>query len=349
MRLSDSSIYVADLRRAARASLNIDALKGASVLITGAGGLIGSFMVDTLVRYNIDTGADIKIYATGRSIERLSERFDGEEYKCVTFVKYDVNEPIDFNYKADYVIHAASNAYPAAFDKDPVGTITGNIIGTKSLLDYCRTVSARRFLFISSGEVYGQAESTVESFDEDYSGYVNPVNPRSCYPASKRAAENMCVAYTKQYGVDTVIVRPCHTYGASATGNDNRANVQFVNNALRGEDIVMKSAGTQMRSYAYVADSVSAILSVLVNGDTGAAYNIANPDVTVTIAGFAQCVADNAGTKLIFANPDETAIAQRSPVTRQVLDTSKLQALGWKGSYSLEEGVKNTLEILGTL
>ena len=342
MSLYDSKTYITDLETTVSSVVGIEKLVGRSFLITGASGLIGSFIVDTLVYYNKKNNAGIKVCATGRNIKRLEERFGGES-ASLCFSEHDVNKVPDFDFRADYIIHAASNAYPAAFNDYPVDTVMSNVLGTYNLLEYARKVSAKRFMFISSGEVYGQGDVSIDSFSEDYSGYVDILQPRSCYPAAKRTAETLCVSYTKQYGFDTVIARPCHTYGPNATQSDNRANVQFVNNALAGNDIVLNSAGNQMRSYNYIADCVSAILTVLIKGKSATAYNIANPDVRTTIAGFASEVAEQTGHKLIFAKPDEVALAQRTPIAKQVLDATKLTALGWKGSYTLSDGVAHTI------
>ena len=342
MGLYDSKTYMSDLETAVSAVADIEKLNDRSFLVTGASCLIGSFIVDTLVYYNEKNNAGIKVCATGRSIKRLEERF-GAQSDSLCFAEYDVNDVPSFDFRADYIIHAASNAYPAAFNDYPVDTVMSNVSGTYNLLEYARKVSADRFMFISSGEVYGQGDLSLDAFSEDYSGYVDILQPRSCYPSAKRTAETLCVSYTKQYGVDTVIARPCHTYGPNATQADNRANVQFVNNALAGNDIVLNSAGNQMRSYNYVADCVSAILTVLIKGESATAYNIANPDVRTTIAGFAREVAEQTGHRLIFAKPDEVALAQRTPIAKQVLDTTRLTQLGWKGCYSLADGVAHTL------
>ena len=217
-------------------------------------------------------------------------------------MEHNVNELPDFDFAVDYIIHAASPAFPAAFNNDPVGTVMSNILGTKYLLDYGKDHGTKRMLYISSGEVYGQGDLSLESFDETYAGYVDPTSVRSCYPNGKRTAETLCVSYTKQFGIDTVIVRPSHTYGPTVTKADNRANAQFVNKGLAGEDIVLNSAGNQMRSYTYLADSASAIISVLTSGESGNAYNIANSASRTTIAGFAKEVASQTGTKVIFAD-----------------------------------------------
>ncbi len=346
MNLYQSSTYQGDIETALDSVIDIEKLKGSAVLITGASGLIGSFIVDMLLCFNKKENAGIKIYAAGRNIKRLAERFEAVKTQQLNFIEHDVNNKPDFDFKVDYIIHAASPAYPAAFVTDPVGTILSNVLGAQYLLEYAKNTGVKRFLFVSSGEVYGQCQEGIKAFEESYSGYVDPVQPRSCYPSSKRAAETLCVSYTQQYELDTVIVRPCHTYGPNVTSSDNRASVQFINNAVRGEDIVMKSAGLQLRSYCYVADCASAILSVLLCGETAQAYNVANPDARVTIAKFAKTAAEIAGTKVVFSQPDEEQKSQQTPISYAVLDTQKLCSLGWRGNYSVEKGIQNTIYTL---
>lgn len=346
MSFYDSKTFRADLKQAVSQMLSPETLKGASVMITGASGLIGSFMTDMLLELNRSADAGIRIYAIDLSAERMAARFADVRTEQLVFVEHNVNDLPDFDFPVDYIIHAASNAFPAAFDSDPVGTVMSNIQGTKYLLDYGRDHGAKRLLYISSGEVYGQGDLSLDSFAEDYGGYVDPTSPRSCYPNSKRCAETLCVSYTKQFGLETVIVRPSHTYGANATKADNRANVQFINQARSGEDIVLTSAGSQMRSYTYIADSASAILSVLTAGKNGEAYNIANPAARTTVAGLAQTIADQTGVKLVFADPDAVQKAQLSPIAKQVLCSEKLEALGWHGSFTVSEGVRHVLGIL---
>ena len=171
-------------------------------------------------------------------------------------------------------------------------------------------------------------------------------SPRSCYPAGKRVTENLCASYTKQYGLETVVIRPCHTYGPCITLSDNRANVQFFRNVLNGENIVMKSTGSQMRSYNYIADCASALFTVLINGNSGEAYNTANPDARCSIADFARTIAKEAEIKVVFADPDAADIANRTPIAKQVLSSRKIESLGWRGSFPLEVGIKHMISML---
>ena len=349
MNFYKSKNYEKDIEIAVKATVGLEKLFNSSVLIAGGSGLIGSFMADMLLYANKNMNANINVYAMDLSMERLKSRYEGIETDKLHFVEHNVNELPDFDFSVDYIIHAASPAFPAAFNSDPVGTIMSNILGTKYLLDYGKDHGVKRLLYISSGEVYGQGDLSLESFEETYAGYVDPTSARSCYPNGKRAAETLCVSYTKQFGLETVIVRPSHTYGPTVTKADNRANAQFVNKGLAGEDIVLNSAGNQMRSYTYLADSASAIISVLTSGESGNAYNIANSASRTTIAGFAKEVAAQTGTKVIFADPDEVAKAEMTPIAKQVLNSKKLEGLGWKGQFTVEEGISHTLDIMKEL
>ena len=344
MNLHQSKLYFEDIDKSLMHTVDVEKLFGKSIIITGATGTIGSFVADTLIRLNRQNTANLKIYLAGRNLEKLRKQY--EDCSGIEFLKYDMNRPIEFDVQVDYIIHAAGNAHPAAFNGNPVETTIGNIESTFGLLEYLRKHHGKRLLYVSSGEVYGQGNVSLEAFEEEYAGYVEILSPRSCYPLSKRMAENLCASYWKQYGVETVIVRPCHTYGPHMTSTDNRAHVQFFHNALNGEDIVLKSAGSQMRSYNYVGDCVSALLTVLIRGVSGEAYNLANPRARLTIAQFADRIARAESKKIVFEDPSSVDIANRSPIAKQVLDSSKVEKLGWSPAFSVEDGITHTLNIL---
>ena len=346
MAIQDSVTYIHDLDAAIQHSIRIEQLKESSVFVTGATGTIGSFIADMLFRYNQTADANITVCVAGRNVEKLKERFAFWNCDCLKVFQYDVMKPICFEYPVDYVIHAAGNAHPTAFNGDPVGTIVGNVQGTYELLEYTRMHGGKKFLYVSSGEVYGQGDISLDEFSEDYAGYVDTTSPRSCYPQSKRTTESLCASYSSQYGLETVVVRPCHTYGPNITATDSRANVQFIKNVLNDEDILMKSAGTQLRSYNYIADCASGIITVLINGKSGEAYNIANSSVRITIAELAEIIAKAGKKKVIFSEPTDLDIANRTPIAKQVLSCKKLETLGWKGTYSAEVGIEHTINIL---
>ena len=307
--------------------------KDKKFLITGANGLIGSYLVD----YLSFTGA--KVYAMSRSIDKLKFRFNNQNIKLI---EQDLNEPLKINNKFDYIIHAASNAHPLAFSQDPVGTMKTNLFGTINLLEMSKN-SNSKFLYLSSGEIYGN--NIDHDFTEDDLGVVDTKITRSCYPESKRAAETLCVSYCDQFGIHTNIARLCYVYGHTITDDNSRADAQFLRNALLGKDIAMKSKGTQRRTYCYVADAVSALLFILLNGVKSEVYNIANPHSIVTIAQYAQILANIANVNLKFELPDEIEQKGYSKQADSVLSAQKLINIGWKPLYDINVGLEHTFRI----
>lgn len=309
-----------------------------NVLITGATGLIGSRLAEKMLEAN-----DCNVYAAGRNMERAMKRFAAfANNPHFHFVQYDVTAPLQCDISFDYIIHAASNASPNFFAEKPVEVMMSNLLGVKNLLDYGKSHGLKRFLYVSSGEVYGEGDGRV--FTEDYQGYVDINSPRSCYPSSKRATETLCAAYGKEYGIDFVIARPCHTYGPGFTEQDNRVYAQFIRNVLNGEDIIMKSTGSQMRSWLYVDDCVEGLLTILRKGASGEAYNIADASSNISIRQLAEMIADIAGRQVIIDMPSDAEKAGYNPVTKSVFSTQKLQALGWKIEGTMREKMENTIK-----
>lgn len=334
--------YMRDLHRIRSAVPHLERLENSRVLITGAGGLILSALVDFLM--SLDCG--IQVYAAARSREKIEKRFSHwADRPDFHFVQYDALKPLDCEESFDYLIHGASNANPASYSAQPVETMLANFTGMHNILRYAADCNAKRVLYVSSSEVYGKKEGG-DAYGEQEYGFVDILNPRACYPSSKRAAETLCAAYCQQYGVDTVIVRPGHVYGPTATPADNRASSQFPRDVLAGRNIVMKSAGTQLRSYCYVLDCVSAMVAVLLCGESGAAYNISNRNSVVTIRQMAEAFASAAGCKLVFENPTDAERRSYNLMDNSALDATALENLGWQGLFDLESGVKATLDAL---
>lgn len=325
---------------------NIDKLKNSKVLITGATGMICSSVVEVILYLNKECNAGVILYLAGRNKERNAERFDDfEEGTDYYFVQYDATKESDLDIDVDYIIHGASNANPEIYSKQPVETILGNIVGINSLLAMASRKNVKRLLYISSSEVYGNKKDNHPYCEDDY-GFVDILNPRACYPNGKRTAETLCVAYGDEYGIDTVVVRPGHIYGPTITSADTRASAQFTRNVLAGANIIMKSAGAQLRSYCYTLDCASAILTVLLNGEKGTAYNISNKDSVVTIRELAEALADYAGTKIVFNNPSDAEVKGYNLMPNSSLDATKLESLGWTACFDLKTGVKRTIDTL---
>ena len=344
--ISYNEKYWEDTERVIAHIPDIERLYGKKILITGATGMICSAVTEILLHLNKVHKADIKIILAGRSEERIKKRFYASEYgKDYFYIYFDATDNFEFHEQVDYIIHGASNATPATYTSQPVETMLANLIGLHSLLKYTAENSVSRMLYISSSEVYGCLDNKTP-FEENVYGTVDILNPRNCYPNAKRTAETLCISYNQEYHTDTVIVRPGHIYGPTITNTDNRASAQFTRNAVNGENIVMKSAGLQLRSYCYTMDCASAILAVLLNGITGNAYNISNPDSVVTIRDVACALAEYAGTEVVFENPDDTEKKGYNLMSDSSLKSEKLESLGWSAEFSLKEGIAHTVDFL---
>lgn len=334
--------YSDHIKSAAQEILPWEKLSGCNILIVGATGLIGSCLVDILLsRSNID----YHVYASGRNEARANSRFKKYiTHPCFHFIKHDVMCPLESNLSFDYVIHAASNASPNFFASQPVEVIKSNIIGLSNLLEYGKAHELKRLLYVSSGEVYGEGDGRV--FTEEYSGYVDSMKSRSCYPSSKRAAETLCASYSSEYGIDIVVARPSHTYGPYFTESDNRVYAQFIRNVLRGEDIIMKSTGAQYRSWCYVVDCALALLYILLKGENGQAYNIADQNSNITIKELAEMIAQIGGQKVVMQLPSDAEKAGYNVVTKSLFSTKKVEALGWSVAGSMKEKMQSTIQEL---
>ena len=345
--LYNNSLWRDDIEKVMELLPELDKLACKSILITGASGLICSAIVDILFRYNDTHERKIQILAAGRSVQKMYRRFgnmvDRSDFSFVTFDALDTDFSMDIY--ADYIIHGAGNAFPDKIIKEPVETMLSNILGVKSLLEYAKRYGTRRLLYISSSEVYGKAEKAVP-YKEDQYGWIDLLKSRNSYSIGKRAAETMCSAYADEYGVESVIVRPGHIYGPTASPEDNRVSSAWAYSAAKKEDIIMKSDGAQVRSYCYCLDCASAILKVLLYGENGRAYNISNPESIISIRQIAELLAKTANVQLKLEIPTETEQKGFNPMYNSSLDSTSLLKLGWKGYFTAEEGVEHTVTIL---
>ena len=334
--------YHNDIQEIFNENIPWEKLSGTNILVTGTTGLIGSTLVEVLMS---NPHRDYIVYASGRNMERARKRFENYlSMESFHFVEYDVMFPLQLDVQFDYIIHAASNASPNAFSRNPVEIIKANILGVSNLIEYGIEHGMKRFLYVSSGEVYGEGDERVIS--EEYSGYIDCLNPRSCYPSSKRTSETLCISYASEYNADVVIARPCHIYGPNFTESDNRVYAQFIRNILKGENIIMKSSGEQIRSWCYVVDCVSALLYILLKGMSGEAYNIADPNSVLSIRQLAEMLAKIGNTKVIMEVPSEIEKRGYNPVSRSVFSVDKLEKLGWKVSETMNEKMRKTVEYL---
>ncbi|WP_349688070.1 NAD-dependent epimerase/dehydratase family protein [Acidaminococcus sp. DS4831] len=352
MDIHEHPLYKEDVKRVAEMALPWEKFQDTSILISGATGLIGSFLIDVLMWRNNNKNENCRIFALGRNSKKAQKRFA----YCIDsplfhFISHDINEPLQEKTYGnfDYVLHLASNTHPIAYATDPIGTIATNIIGLKNMLDFSVQHHAKRFAFASSNEIYGENRGDQELFDEHYCGYIDCNTLRAGYPESKRCGEALCQAYLKQKSLDIVIPRFTRSYGPTMLESDTKAISQFIKKAVAGEDIVLKSAGNQYYSYTYMADAVSGLLTVLLMGETGEAYNIADQSSDITLKDLASILADIAGTKVIFEIPDATEKDGYSKAIKARLAGNKIEKIGWTPFYDIYRGAEQTINILRTI
>lgn len=335
--------YQEDLQNILRIK-GIGQFKNKSFLITGATGLIGTCLIDSLMLYN-EQGAGIQIYAVGRSKDKASTRL-GEYYEndLFHFIEQDVRKVFPADLKVDYIIPLASNTHPLAYAQYPIETIIINVKGTENALQKAVACGAT-VLYPSTVEVYGNARGE-DVFSEDYTGRLNLSTARSCYTESKRLSEALCQSYIAEKGAVVKIARLSRIIGPTILESDSKASSQFMFKALHDEDIILKSEGKQYFSYTYVADAVSALLYILVHGENGQAYNVSVDSCNVHLRDFASACAKWAGREVVFQLPSDVEKKGFSIATQAILDNSKLKSLGWESTLTIEDAINRSLEIL---
>ena len=324
------NLELQDIERIAELPYKWDELNDKTILISGGTGFIGTF-ISNVIRYRNEK------YNSNTKVVSLSRR-GGESDQTVEYLKADITKPIIYEGKVDFILHLASNTHPKQYGEDPVGTITTNVMGCDNLLKVAVEKGAK-FLLASSVEIYGQG--TEAPMNEKYCGYIDCNTARAGYNEAKRTCEALSQSYKQQYGIETVIVRLARVVGADRK-LDTKAMSQFMDKALAGEDIILKSKGNQKFSYCYVADAASGIFKVLFDGVNGEVYNISDEDEGITLGGYAEFVAELAGEKVVYQIEDDAAASSASFA---LLDISKLKALGWEPLYTVSDGLRRTYEI----
>jgi UDP-glucuronate decarboxylase len=338
-----------DVERIVSAQLPWQALSGATVLVTGAAGFLPAYMVETLLFLNSASilAAPARIIGLVRNATRARTRFAPYlQRRDLKIVEQNVADPLRIDAPLDYVIHAASPASPAAYLADPVGTLSANVLGTHHLLNAARTHAVKSFLFFSSGAIYGNLEGKTAPIGEHDMGVLDPADDRASYQESKRMGETMAVAWARQFGVPTRIVRPWHTYGPGMRLDDGRVFADFVRDALNGGPIVVKGDGRARRCFCYLADATLGFFTVLLKGGDGEAYNVANPDGECGIGQLADRLAvlyRDQGLAVAYLNRSRFS-GDCLPVTPILPNVGKLERLGWRPTSSIEAGFKRTID-----
>ncbi len=341
----NSKNYLKDLDYQLK-KIDLERIKDKRILITGANGLICSYIVDILIYANIYYNTNITIIAMGRSKEKIRERFS-YYYDNELFIPIiqDVCEPFNCN-NIDYIIHGASNANPKLYITDPVGTMNANYLGILNMLNLAKRNKCK-ILYISSSDIYGFIDNFDNDLNENEYGYIDILNVRSSYSSSKRASETLCASFYSQYDVNVVIVRPAHIYGPTFSANDSRAVSDFIKKASNGENILMKSDGSSTRSYCYVGDAICGIFKVLFDGIPGNAYNISNNKNIISIKELAELICKYTNTKLKIEIPQNELDKKIDSNVKVIkISSKKIESLGWKTDMNISDGIKLTLSII---
>lgn len=324
-----------------------------SVLITGANGMLPSYMVFTLLFLNKDSNMNINIFALARNKGKLQKVFN-EYWNDEHFhpIIQDVCDPLAENSRFDFIIHAASQASSKYFAKDPVGTLKANTVGTINTLEAAVHSRSEGYLYYSSGAVYGDLEGDVVSVEESYYGKTNPLSVRNCYASSKQLGENACVSYSYQYGIPTKIVRIFHTMGPMMQLNDSRIFSDLCQNIVNKEDIVLHSDGSAMRAFCYVADAVVAYFKVLLDGEPATAYNVGGDEThEISIKDLAKALVSlypERNLRVVYDIDKNNAVygKMRSTLDRKYPSLKRIYALGWTQKYNIPTMFKRTIESL---
>lgn len=346
------SIIEQDLKEVYQRKIPWEKLEGKTVLVTGAYGMLASYLVYMLIYLNEKAGMHIQILAVVRSEEKLRERFlEFAQRSYFKVYKSELDAPISIAEDIHYIIHAASLASPQYYKVCPVEVLKLNTVGNYYLLELAAEKKVEGYLFFSTGDVYGVVEGRSSIKENDY-GSMDTLDIHNCYSESKRMAETMCRAWQQQKEVPVKIARICHTYAPTMdVEHDTRVFASFVNDIIRKKDIVMKSSGRSKRTFCYIADALAAFFLILFCGEKGEAYNVCNTEEFYSIADLAQILVGlypDRQLKVVRKDREKGDVYVENSVANSVpFDNSKLKRLGWETNYDVRTGFRQVIEGIG--
>ncbi len=339
-----------DFENVSQLDIDWNSLDKKTIFVTGATGLIGSLFVRSMMYCASRNGIELTILAQVRNPKKADAIFaDYKEYANLQYVVGDIRERLPIEDEIDYIIHAASITASRMMVEQPVETLLTSVEGTRNMLELAKAKRVESFIYISSMEVYGTFDSEKgANVTESDLGYIDNLAVRSNYPESKRLCENMCIAYQKEYGVNVKVARLSQTFGAGILPGENRVFAQFARSAAAHEDIVLHTQGKSEGNYCYTSDCIRGLLTILLKGEEGQAYNVANPDTHTTIADMAQMVCENFSdgqSKVVFDIPQENKYGYAAD-THMKLNSDKLKALGWQPQIDLKEAYNRLIRFM---
>lgn len=335
-----------------------ETMAGSTLLITGAAGFLGYYLVQAPLHWNETRAKDRKIQivavdnfmrGTPAWLSALASRSD------IRVLKHDILDPLpDAVGPTDYIVHAAGIASPIIYRARPIATMDANVNGLRLLLDRAREASetdrpVKGFLYYSSSEIYGDPYAPFIPTAEDYRGNVSCTGPRACYDESKRYGETLCVNFAQVHGVPTRMARPFNNYGPGLKITDGRVIADFARNILNGDDIVMLSDGAPTRTFCYISDAITGYYKALVRGRDGEPYNVGveTPEISVRELAERMIVLGRElfGYKgrLVTGTSHDAQYLVDNPARRCPIISKAREQLGYNPRIVLDEGLRRSL------
>lgn len=350
MSFMENKIIVEDMFDIYRREIKWQKFRNQTVLISGATGMLASYLVYFLIFLNEKYLMNVRIVLLARNSEKCFYRFDKFlEKEYIKLYDFNINTPWNIPDNVDYIIHAASLASPQYYKTMPVEVAEPNVIGTYHMLNLAREKHVKKVLYFSSGDIYGKLPQNTKFIKEDMMGIIDPLDEHSCYGESKRMGETWCFTFNKEYQIPTVIARIGHTYGPTMDlENDPRVFASFMKCVFNKENIVMYSDGRAKRPFCYIADATAAFLLLLLEGKSGEAYNVCNSNSFISILELANILVGlqpELNLKVIrkVRSMDESYLENRA--NHDNLPTEeKLKKLGWECHFGVESGFRRVLD-----
>lgn len=342
-----------DLNAVYTCDINWEAFEGKSILVTGAYGMLASYVTYMLLYLREEKHVQLSIIAVVRNKKKFINKFGMyARVDYLTVIENDLQVPLEIDMPVDYIIHAASLASPQYYEVCPIDVLLPNVIGNYHLLNLAVEKHVAGYLLFSTGDIYGRVKDIKSITESDY-GVMDTLDSHNCYSESKRMAETMCMAFWRQKGVPVKIARIWHTYAPTMdVEHDPRVFAAFVKNIVKRENITMKSDGLGKRSFCYISDAVAGYFSILLKGAAGEVYNVCNESQFVSVGELADMLAalyPERNIKVV-----KTKRKEKEQYSENILligqdavpSSNKLKELGWEPMVDIKTGFDRVIKYI---